>query len=125
MFDRDSGKVFDLFPSEMIFASDIRPGDIAFVYARWIFVIRSKTDHEVQQEDNRLIEDFSGGSSYLPDTHRVKVVQRGLIDQEKAATILADRLEELREQEELDRQEDEEERERERNYLEERLRRLG
>lgn len=117
--------VFTFLPSEMVAASDLKCGDIAFIHSRWGLVLGAEVnDDYYNQGANMEIPTMNGGTGWLPPTYDVKIIRRDLLDHVKIQEYIEDYLEDQRKWEEIAAQEEKEEREREIAYLKERLEHL-
>ncbi len=118
--------VFNFLPSEAIKASELKRGDVVFMYSRWDLIIDSDRQEEHYNNGlNQRLKVLGGGATYLAPDHNVTVIKRDLINSSQMEKFISDYLEEERKREELARQEEEEEIEREKDYLRARLRSLG
>lgn len=118
--------VFNFLPSEEIKASDLKRGDVVFIYSRWDLVIDSKIRKDSYNKGfNQEYQVIGGGTGYCSPKQTVTIIKRDLINSKQMQKFIDDHLEELRKREELAKQEEEEEIEREKEYLRARLKRLG
>jgi len=115
---------FDLLPTEEVLASEIIPGDIAKCHNNWGFVLSSRYD-KYHIEYGQEISLMKAGTAYLPPSHKVKIIQRSLLNKEKVKELMDLYNEEEAELAVLRKEEQEEEKKRLRDMRDRLNRELG
>ena len=118
--------IFDLLPTEEVKASEVVQGDIFFAYNQWGLVYTNKFKKVFcNNGSNQLISCVRHGCSYLPPDHKAKIIQRSLVNKERAQEMIAQYEAEEVEREKWRKEEEKEEKERLREMRDELNRELG